>query len=361
MAGGDDVRDAEYLRGLEAAVSSGVDYSLEVVSLGGAKGPHLPLPLLTQARIAARRRIPLKLVLHRYLAAKSVLNDFILEAASELPGCDPLVLRTALSAYNAVFDQLLPTVSDEYEREEASRWSTARSQHADLIQRLLRGEISDGGSLQYELHGHHLGLVVLSSDAGSFLRALSKAVDATLLMTKPSESTTWAWLGGNEPPNPASVHEWVARHWTESAPFGIGESTQSLSGWRRTHKQAQAAAGVATLTSRAPSRYRDVALVSAVSRDPLLFASLHDMYVLPLAQLGDRGEMLRTTLRAFFDADRNLSCAAALLGVSRQTVSKRIQEAEGHLGQPMSACGDLLRAALQFEECGAFPRLTNAN
>jgi hypothetical protein len=359
MAGEDGVRDIEYLHGLEEAVSSGVDYGVEIVARGGVTTSQLPLPVLTQARLAARHRIPLKLVIRRYLAAKTVLNDFVLRAASERPEVGRPALHSALAAHNAVFDQLVTAVSDEYEHEESTRSATGRSQHADLIQRLLRGEPADGSSLDYALDAHHLGLVVLAPDPQPLLRSLSSEVNCRLLMVRPSDSATWAWVGGNRSPDLMEVSRWASENWPASIPLGIGEAAPSLSGWRRTHNQARAAASLSHLTSQGHTKYRDIALLSAVCRDPLLIASVRDMYLAPLGREGDRGAALRATLRAYFDANRNSSCAAAALGVTRQTISKRLQVIEERLEQPITTCGDLLNAALQLEEHGAFDQLDN--
>ncbi len=359
MAGEDGVRDIEYLRGLEAAVLSGVEYGLKITMLGSTTPPRFPVPVLMQPRLAARHRIPLTLVLNRYIAAQAVLIEFVLKSGTELPDVSPPVLNAVLAAHNAALSGLVTAVSAEYEREEAALASNGRSQRAELIQRLLRAEPVDPSSLDYPFDGYHLGLVVLSPDPGPLLRALSKEVNARLLMTKAPDSTTWAWLGGKKPPDPIAVSEWAEGNWPRAVPCGAGEVTRSLAGWRRTHEQARAAASVAHLTSHAVAKYRDVALLATAHRDPLLLASMQDMYLDPLSQAGDRGEVLRATLRAFFDARRNRKSAGATLGVTRQTVSKDLKIVEGHLDQPIIECGDLLRAALQLEERGAFPTLDN--
>jgi hypothetical protein len=353
------VRDIEYLRGLEAAVSSGVEFGLELITLGDSQASVLPLPVLTQARLAARHRIPLKLVLRRYLAAKTVLQDFVLRTAADLPGIRPTALHKTVAAHNASFDQLVAAVSEEYEQEMSARRTTRNAQQVDLIHRLLRGEPADGRPLGYPFDGYHLGLVVLSDEPQPLLRSLAREVDARLLTTRPSESVTWAWLGKTEAPDLMVVSKWADANWPSSVPLGLGEVARSLSGWRRTHDQARAAASLNDLSPKGLTRYRDIALHSAACRDPLLLASMREMYLVPLAQEKDRGEVLRETLRAFFAADRNSSSAASALGVSRQTVSKRLQLAEQRIEQPVAACGDLLQAALQLEECGTFSSVDN--
>src|SRR4051794_174395 len=49
--------------------------------------------------------------------------------------------------------------------------------------------------LEYDLSGHHLGLVARTPAAHPLLRQLSAAVDGRLLAVAPNEDETWAWIG----------------------------------------------------------------------------------------------------------------------------------------------------------------------
>jgi DNA-binding PucR family transcriptional regulator len=130
----------------------------------------------------------------------------------------------------------------------------------------------------------------------------------------------------------------------------LGEVAEGLAGWRRTHRQARAALGIA-LRRRAPlTRYSEVALLSAISRDGDLLSYLSERYLAPLEAERDGGHTLRQTLGAYLAADRNVSSAAAALGIARQTVAGRLQTIERLIGQPLSACGAELEALLQITE-----------
>jgi DNA-binding PucR family transcriptional regulator len=99
-------------------------------------------------------------------------------------------------------------------------------------------------------------------------------------------------------------------------------------------------------------RYGDVALLASISSDPLLLASMRDLYLRPLEPASRRGIDLRRTLLAYFNAERNSSSAAADLGLARQTVTQHLKIAEERLHKPVNECGDVLNAALRLELLG---------
>lgn len=346
----DPVRDVEYLESLGHAVHKGVRYGIEVLELGQERASPAPPAVTGHARLAARHRIPLETVIRRYLAGKNLLSDFLLEEASGLAGCGPNLLRTAMAAQDAAFERVISSATEEYRRETQARLTSRDSRLAERVQRLLDGESVDPSTLEYDLGAWHLGLVALSPDVRPLLRALSKEAGGRLLVVAPSEGETWAWLGSRDPIDPRLVSQWAERDWPGAVPLGVGEPVEALLGWRRTHEQARSAVGLTHSVEGSVVRYRDVALIAAAGRDPLLLASLRDMYLLPLAEEGDRADLLRQTLRAYFAADRNSSSAAAALGVSRQTVANRLQTVEERVGEPVSECADALHAALRLEE-----------
>ena len=58
----------------------------------------------------------------------------------------------------------------------------------------------------------------------------------------------------------------------------------------------------------------------------------------------------KATLRAYFEAARNMSSAAAILGVSRRTVATRLAAVEERLGGPLDAIGAELEIALRLDQ-----------
>jgi DNA-binding PucR family transcriptional regulator len=56
----------------------------------------------------------------------------------------------------------------------------------------------------------------------------------------------------------------------------------------------------------------------------------------------------RRTLRAYFAAERNVSSAAAALGVRRQTITSRLHVIEERLGRSLGVYATELDAALRL-------------
>ena len=97
-------------------------------------------------------------------------------------------------------------------------------------------------------------------------------------------------------------------------------------------------------------RYSGVALLASALQDELLRAALRDLYLAPLEAERDGGAALRQTLRAYFAAERNVSSAAEMLGVNRNTVASRLRVIETTLGRSLGTCATELEVALRLEE-----------
>jgi hypothetical protein len=345
-------RDAEYLQGLRTTVYKGVEYGLELVAVGEERALPAPLALLMQSRLAARHRIPLHIVIRRYMAGKTVLTDFLLEEAAQIETFAPVLLRGTLAALEVAFERVLALTTEEYQREERLCHTSPEAQIVRRVQRLLSGELVDCSPLAYDLTGHHLGLIAQSAEAGPLIRRAATELGYRCLVLRPCKNEVWGWVGGRNPIDLDLVCRWLSSEGQTTIPFGLGEPNQGRSGWRLTHQQARLAVSIARDRTPGVTMFGEVALLAAFSRDSLLATSLQEKYLLPLTRERDRGHVLRTTLRAYFEAGRNGSSAAAALGVTRQTVANRLQAAEERLNQPLSKCGDLLHAALRLEELG---------
>jgi PucR C-terminal helix-turn-helix domain/GGDEF-like domain len=347
------VRDVEYLQSLTTAVHAGVQYGVEVLAVGEERAADIPLPAIAQARLAARHRIPLETVLHRYMAADKKLATFVLEEAA---GVDPSDVLAAMTAQGTAFQRLVAVVTEEYVREAGARPASHEARRVERARRLLAGELVDPGILDYELDGHHLGLVASSVGARPLIRKLAGELGCRSLILAPSSNELWAWLGGTrEPVDPAAVRARLAAGGDPVLPIGVGEPKSDSKGWRLTHAQARRALWVAEAKSAPVVDYEEAALLSTVARDPTLTTSLHEKYLLPLSAGPDGGQVLRATLRTYFKAERNSSAAAAALGVTRQTVTSRLKLVEQRIGQPLGDCDVALIAALSLEELGHVP------
>ena len=339
---------AEYVEGLQAAISAALDYGLEAIERA-ERGTARPVPvaLLAQARRAARSGVSLDTVLRRYFAGYTLLADFLLEEGQQGDLLPPVALKRLLRTLAPLFDRLLAAVSEEYAREAQGRPGSAEERRIQLVRRLLDGELLDVSELAYDLDANHLGLLATGPGAAEAARRLAASLDRRLLVVRPEEETVWAWLGSRRPTDPGEL-ERLAAVLPPEISLAIGEPGEGLAGWRLSHRQAAAALPLARRGPGLPVRYRDVALLASMLQDDLLTASLHRLYLAPLEQERDRGEVARRTLRAYFAAGRNVSSAAASLGVDRNTVANRLHAVEETLGRPLGACATDLNAALEL-------------
>jgi PucR C-terminal helix-turn-helix domain/GGDEF-like domain len=350
----ESLADAEYMEGLKEAVKASLGYGLAAVKLGEERSPPVPPVLLTQTRVAARNGVSLETVLRRCFAGNALFVDFIVEDAEAGGHIERAELQSSLRTQATIFDRLIAAVSEEYACEEQERSLSTPQRDAKRIERLLAGELVDTAELAYRLEDHHLGAVAAGPGAMVALRELATALDRRLLFVEREEEMVWAWLGGR---TQISAEELKAKltAWPERLPLAFGEPGQGLTGWRLTHRQARAAWPIAL---RGPERivcYAEVALLAATLQDDLFATSLRQRYLAPLESERDGGEPARATLRAYFAAGRNVSSAAAALGVSRRTVANRLRTIEEHLGFQLHDCGAEIEAALRLDDLNRAP------
>lgn len=344
--------DAEYLVGLREAVRAALDYALSALEHDGeAASP--PPTLLEQARKAALNGVSLDTVLRRYLAGHTFLLDLLIREAEADPALRAS-LQGLLRTQSTLVDSLLAAVADEHSRTVASLRTDASASARRLrtIEHLLDGgDPGPAPELRYDFDGSHVALLAAGPGVNEFLQALAASLDRVLLFAAaPGQPAAWAWLGGRRPLEMDDLlAELAARHPAEVL-LTVGEPGEGLTGWRLSHRQARAAWPIARHGRYAVARYADVALLASVLQDQLLVDSLQTLYLEPLEGGRDGGETLRETLRAYFAAERSAASASAALGVSRQTVGKRLRAIEYRLGRPLGGCAAALEAALQIEE-----------
>src|SRR6476659_5633912 len=327
-----EATDPEYAEGLRTAVSAALDYGFTGIERGEDRAAPLPAVLLIQARLAARNSITLDTVLRRYFAGYTLLGDFLMQEAEAGDLLGGAALKRVLRAHAALFDRLIAAVTDEYTRESEG--------------------LLDTSELQYDFDAHHLGAIAAGSGADEAIRDLAKALDRRLLLIRRSEGTVWAWLGARRTLDIEDLERLLFQSWPPQVSLAVGEPGQGIAGWRLTHQQARAALPIALRSPQPFIRYADVALLASMLQDDVLATSMRELYLAPLSNERDGGAVLRQTLRAYFTAERNVSSAAAALGVSRQTVINRLRAIEERLARPLGSCGAEMDAALRLEDLG---------
>jgi PucR C-terminal helix-turn-helix domain/GGDEF-like domain len=345
-----EVADPGYMQGLNEAVRAAIEYRLGVLEGGERQAPDVPAVLLAQARLDARDGVPLDTVLRRYFAGNALFGDFLVEEAerAEVPNA---ALRPLLAAQATLGDRLIEAVSAEHAREAKSRPHSATERRRECVKALLAGELVDYSELGYDLDAHHLALIAKGKGAEELMRGVASALDRRLLAVQREEEPTLAcWLGGRRPIVAEEAVAAIAAAAPERVFVTVGEPAEGLAGWRFSHHQAKAALPIAERRAVPVLRYADVAVLASIARDDLLATSLRRLYLEPLERMRDGGKVARETLRAYFDAERNISSTAAALGVDRRTVRNRLRAIEELLGRPLTGSLADLEIALRLDD-----------
>lgn len=340
----------DYVERLHKAVSTAIDYGLEAIERGNEGTQPVPAELLAQARVAARNGVSLDTVLRRYFAGYTLLGDFVVGGTKEDSHLGADALQSLLRAQASIFERVVAAVTEEYTREAECRLDSAEERRADLVKRLLDGELVDTSSLAYDVASHHLGAIAVGPGASEALQGLAKKIDCRLLLIRRDGDAAWAWFGAGQAIDPAQLQSSASASWPIGVSLAIGEPAYDLAGWRLTHRQALAASPVASRGRQPVVRYAEVALLASMLQDGLLTGSLRELYLAPLAEERDGGAVLRETLRAYCASERNLSSAAAVLGVSRRTVANRLHAVEVKLGRPLAGVMVDIEMALRLED-----------
>ena len=222
----------------------------------------------------------------------------------------------------------------------------------ERVKRLLAGHLVEPDDLQYEFDAWHIAAIAHGPGAPATIRDLAAKLDRRLLLVSAGGGTVWAWLGGQRRVTGVEAEELAPQPWPLGLSLALGEPERGLAGWRLTHRQARAAFPIASRPSPRMIRYAKVSLLAAAIHDEILANSLQRLYLDPLRGGRDGGITLRQTLRAYFLADRNVSSTAAVLGVSRQTVSSRLRTAEKRISRSLDTCAPEMDTALRLEELG---------
>jgi hypothetical protein len=259
------------------------------------------------------------------------------------------MLTQLLRGRAALLDRLLAAVSEEYEQEAQSLHRSSEQRRAERVERLLAAEPLDTTGFDYDFDGVHVAAVVIAPDASEVARHLAGRLGCRLLFVRRSAEVAWAWFGASRQLDTNALRGLPDPDRSGNVVMALGEPARGLAGWRLTHRQAAAALPIAVRRRQAMVRYGDVALLAAVGDDELLRTSLHRLYLAPL-DAGRDGESARETLRAYFATARNVSSAAARLGVSRRTVASRLKSIEVRIGVTIADALPDIEVALWIDE-----------
>lgn len=304
--------------------------------LGDVRAPHAAVAF---ARSLADAGVALDVVLRSYRIGQEAAFGRAAEVAGDADEDDPAaaVARVGMLSFRFT-DAVMTDVAAAFEEQRERHIRQSLATREAIVARLLAGERVDGAEAQlgYRLDGAHLAMV--GDDVAAVVRALHPAQPSGVPGTPSGVPGTPALVVG--------VGGWVRPgvDWSRLEGTGLRVAVGGPAAFADAFAQAQRAATVAHRTTAAVTHYADVALLALLLDDP---AAAERFAAEELGEVAHRND-LQTTLRAYFDAGHDQSATAAALGVHRNTVSRRLAQAEALLGHPLGPRRRELEAALMI-------------
>jgi hypothetical protein len=280
--------------------------------------------------------------------------------------CTDTSLTVSVANYGTTFllgwsDLITDRLSAEYQ-DEAERVAREGSiAWAAYVRRALTEDDLDmrAASLRlgYDLGGHHVAFVLsrhqsehdtpLDATARELAGGLTRA---TPLVVRIDVDTMWCWI-------PTQIASELAAP-QAAVLVGQGRPASGLAGFRRSHREACDALRVARLGGYAAgtvTHFDRVELVALCANDPAYCRAFTADKLGALAADTNEARRLRTTLKAYFDADSNFRATGIRLGIHHNTVRYRLERAETLLGHPVGKNRLHLELALHLVERLAAP------
>jgi hypothetical protein len=337
-----------------------------------------PTAALEYARRLAQHGVPVNALVRAYRLGQRRVNEVIF---AELRALDiPEAVRVAVieDITGTLFDyidwmsqQVVVVYEDERER-----WlENQNSLRALRVREILAGKKAvdvDAAttSIRYPLQWHHQALVMWYPEVGAegdelarlqrFVREVGEAVAvaASPLFAAADQSCAWGWL-----PYRAAVADVVpkVRRFVQTRPdspsVAVGTMAAGVEGFRRSHREAEQARGVAILGGRpTPSAPTVIAAddpgLSVVARLGGDVAGTRDWVATVLGDLAGDNEndaRLRETLRVYLGCGCSYKTAAEELNLHFNSVKYRVGRAVARRGREIGS--DRLDVELALLAC----------
>jgi GGDEF-like domain/PucR C-terminal helix-turn-helix domain len=368
--------DAALVELLGISVEGNVDTLLHALRYDIAvERVEAPTAALEYARRLAQHGVPVNALVRAYRLGQRRLNELVFAELREMDIPEPVrvaVIEAITATMFEYIDWMSQQVVAVYE-DERERWlenqNSLRGVRVREILAATKPIDVDAAStaIRYPLRWHHLGLVLWSPDQGSevdelprlqrFLRELGEAtrVDASPLFVAADRSCAWAWL-----PHRAAVDDTVeavrgfAQTRPDSPSVAIGTTAGGIEGFRRSHREAAEARGVALVRGR-----RGPTVIAAsdpgLSVVARLGGDVADTREWVAAVLGDlagdneNDARLRETLRMYLACGSSYKVAAEELNMHFNSVKYRVGRAVARRGREIGS--DRLEVELALLAC----------
>jgi hypothetical protein len=363
-------REARIMELLGASIEGNVDTMLHALRYDIAvERVEAPTAALEYARRLAQHGVPVNALVRAYRLGQRRMNELIFAELHEVDIPDGLrvaVIEAMSAAMFAYIDWMSQQVVAVYE-EERERWLENQNSLRGLRVRevLAANKAIDVDAattaIRYPLRWHHLGLVMWYPErdgAGDelerlqrFLRELGEAVgaDAGALLVAADQSCAWGWLPYRSAALDAADIVGQIRRFALNRPdspnLALGSMGAGVEGFRRSHRDAVEARGVATVGRRPDASVPTV--IAAGDPGLSVVAGLggdidrtRDWVAAVLGHLANDNEndaRLRETLRVFLACGSSYKLAAEELNMHFNSVKYRVGRAVARRGREIGA------------------------
>lgn len=373
-------RDARVVEMLGVSIEGNVDTMLHALRYDiPVERVEAPTAALEYARRVAQHGAPINALVRAYRLGQRRINELIFAElrATDIPESVRVAVIEAMSV--SIFeyiDWISQQVVVVYE-DERERWlenqSSLRGVRVREILAATKAIDVDASStvIRYPLRWHHLALVVWYPDQRGyqdaeddevprlqrFLRDLGDAAgaDAVPLFVAADRSCGWGWLPYRAAPDDAveKVRQFASAQ-SEPPSVTIGTLGAGIEGFRRSHREAVDARGVAVVRERrSPTVIAasdpGLSVVARLSGD---VAGTREWVARVLGDLASDDEndaRLRETLRIFLSCGSSYKSAAEELNMHFNTVKYRVGRAVARRGRDIDS--DRLEVELALLAC----------
>ena len=330
---------------------------------------RLPTAAEAYAERLAQRGINANALVRAYHMGQDDLREHLFAEVEELGVSSEdklaVVQEVTRQTYRYIDKAIMEVL--EIHQTEQRRWSAVAGNVASaMVHGILSGEepaarlVAQTGLV---LKQHHVGVVLWAEREGRNdplrdLEAIGRSLCASVGSGAPlfcaiDLVTAWLWIPRGRRTAPVEVAE-VAQALAAlpGARAAIGLPAAGLAGFRRTHRQAQAAREIALAGQGQVVAYGDpgVALVSMLARD---LPELRDWVPDVLGALAvdtEPNQRLRETLLSFLDSGGSTKLTAERMHLHRNTVRYRLDRAVELLGHDLDTARIDLEVALRCVE-----------
>ncbi|TLH64051.1 transcriptional regulator [Mycolicibacterium phocaicum] len=318
--------------------------------------PLLGPAALASARDMVRRGLD-KDALESYRKAQSLAWQLWLGLCFELTD-DPVQLREVLEVTSVSISSFIDdTITAISARMDAERDDLTRGTHAErraVLALLLEGAPIDPGraqrQLSYRFAGDHTAIIVWGPP-GTDAHTLEKVAESVMIATGAERRLTivagasalWLWVP-RAVSGTSALRAVVDRH--PVVRIALGRTASGLDGFRSTHLEAATTQRMldALRTHRRVASFRDVQFVALLSHDT---ASADEFIADTLGALAEAESELRELVLTYIRDGCNTSSAASRLYIHRNTVVRRLAQAEALLPRPLNE--NLIQVAAALE------------